>query len=153
LGFISKRTIDLTAVAASAALGEKETHMSVPTLVGRDGRRALAAFTCLDALAGWWPGARPVPAPAARVWQAAVTDSCEAAASEAARRLGAALMARLRRGLAVALVPRGQPAGGVLGGRPASLALRGGPGGSSRLASNAWGTRGAALTGISSLGV
>jgi SseB protein N-terminal domain len=140
LGFISKRTIDLTVVAASEALGEKETHMSLPTLVGRDGRRALAAFTCLDALARWRPGARPVPAPGARVWPAAVTDSCAAAASEAARRLGAALMARLRRGLAVALVPRGQPAGG-------------GPGGSSRLASNAWGTGGAALTGISSLGV
>jgi hypothetical protein len=56
--------------------GEKDTNMSLPALVGRDGRRALPAFTCLDALAGWRPGARPVPAPAARVWQAAVSDSC-----------------------------------------------------------------------------
>jgi SseB protein N-terminal domain len=56
--------------------GEKDTYMSLPALVGRDGRRALPAFTCLDALAGWRPGARPVPAPAARVWQAAVSDSC-----------------------------------------------------------------------------
>ena len=162
--------------------GEHNSHMSLPALVGRDGRRALPAFTCLDALGGWRPGARPVPAPAARVWQAAVSDSCAvvvdiagpvplavegarlaaladgwpvplphedpdvlnavravaaaegliaglrvlpgrdveirvtfapgcppAAASEAARRLGAALMARLggrlRRGIAVAVVP------------------------------------------------
>ena len=169
-------------VAAASDGGEKDTHMSLPTLVGRDGRRALPAFTCLDALGGWRPGARPVPAPAARVWQAAVSDSCAvvvdiagpvplavegarlaaladgrpvplphedpdvlnavravaaaegliaglrvlpgrdveirvtfapgcppAAASEAARRLGAALMARLggrlRRGIAVAVVP------------------------------------------------
>jgi hypothetical protein len=63
-------------VAAASDGGEKDTHMSLPTLVGRDGRRALPAFTCLDALAGWRPGARPVPAPAARVWQAAVSDSC-----------------------------------------------------------------------------
>jgi len=63
-------------VAAASDGGEKDTHMSLPTLVGRDGRRALPAFTCLDALAGWRPGARPVPTPAARVWQAAVSDSC-----------------------------------------------------------------------------
>jgi hypothetical protein len=50
--------------------------MSLPTLVGRDGRRALPAFTCLDTMTGWRPGARPVPAPAARIWQAAVNDSC-----------------------------------------------------------------------------
>lgn len=164
--------------------GEKDSHMSLPTLVGRDGRRALPAFTCLDALARWRPGARPVPAQAARVWQAAVSDSCAvvvdiagpvplavdgarlaaladgrpvplphedpdvlsevraaaaaeeliagvrvgpgrdveiqvtcprgcppAAAAEAARRLGAAVMARLggrlRRGIAVAVVPPG----------------------------------------------
>jgi SseB protein N-terminal domain len=175
-------------VAAASEVGpdgEKDTYMSLPTLVGRDGRRALPAFTCLDALAGWRPGARPVPAPAARVWQAAVSDSCavvvdiagpvplavdgarlaaladgrpvplphedpdvlgavrEAAAAEelinglrvgpgrdveiqvtfppgcpqaaadgAARRLGTAVMARLggrlRRGIAVAVVPQGE---------------------------------------------
>lgn len=165
--------------------GETDSHMSLPTLVGRDGRRALPAFTCLEALAGWQPAARPVPAPAARVWQAAVSDSCAvvvdiagpvplaidgarlaaladgrpvplphedpdvlsavraaaaaeelinglrvrpgrdmeiqvtfapgcppAAAEGAARRLGAAVMARLggrlRRGIAVAVVPGGQ---------------------------------------------
>jgi hypothetical protein len=50
--------------------------MSLPTLVGRDGRRAVPAFTCMDALARWRPEARPVPASASHVWRAAVDDSC-----------------------------------------------------------------------------
>src|SRR5258708_8205808 len=56
--------------------GEKGSEMSLPTLVGRDGRRAIPAFTCLDALARWRPDARPVPAVADLVWRAAVADSC-----------------------------------------------------------------------------
>ena len=50
---------------------EKVTEMALPTLVGKDGRRAVVAFTCLDALARWRPEARPVPVPANRVWLAA----------------------------------------------------------------------------------
>jgi SseB protein N-terminal domain len=73
----SRLLVPLVAAASDGGPdGEKDTYMSLPALVGRDGRRALPAFTCLDALAGWRPGARPVPAPAARVWQAAVSDSC-----------------------------------------------------------------------------
>jgi len=53
-----------------------DTHMSLPTLVGRDGRRAVPAFTGLEALARWRPEARPVPAPAAQVCRAAVDDAC-----------------------------------------------------------------------------
>jgi hypothetical protein len=49
--------------------------MSLPTLVGRDGRRAVPAFTCLDALARWRPDARPVPALASLVWRAAVAEA------------------------------------------------------------------------------
>ena len=56
--------------------GEKHSEMSLPTLVGRDGRRAVPAFTCLDALSRWRPGARPVPTAADDVWRAAVADSC-----------------------------------------------------------------------------
>jgi hypothetical protein len=56
--------------------GEKASEMALPTLVGRDGRRAIPAFTCLEALARWRPSARPVPADAASVWRAAVEDSC-----------------------------------------------------------------------------
>jgi SseB protein N-terminal domain len=55
--------------------GEKGSEMAVPAIVGRDGRRALPAFTCLAALQQWQPGARPVPVPAAGVWQSAAEES------------------------------------------------------------------------------
>jgi hypothetical protein len=58
------------------ATGEKGSEMSLPTLVGRDGRRAVPAFTCLEALARWRPDARPVPALASLVWPAAIADAC-----------------------------------------------------------------------------
>jgi hypothetical protein len=59
-----------------AVRGEKASEMALATLVGRDGRPAIPAFTSLDALARWQPSARPVPAEAALVWRAAVEDSC-----------------------------------------------------------------------------
>jgi len=55
---------------------EKASEMSIPTLVGTDGRLAVPAFTCLDALVRWRPAARPVPVQASSVWQSAVADSC-----------------------------------------------------------------------------
>ena len=58
------------------ASGEKGSEMSLPTLVGRDGRRAVPAFTCLEALARWRPDARPVLALASLVWSAAIADAC-----------------------------------------------------------------------------
>jgi hypothetical protein len=69
---------ELTADPPSAQShdGEKSSDMALPTLVGRDGRRALPAFTSLESLARWQPSARPVPADAALVWQAAADDSC-----------------------------------------------------------------------------
>jgi len=54
--------------------GDKNSEMVLPTLIGRDGRSAVLAFTSLDALARWRPNARPVPAEAGRVWRAAVAD-------------------------------------------------------------------------------
>jgi SseB protein N-terminal domain len=54
----------------------KASEMSIPTLVGHDGRSAVPAFTCLDALVRWRPAARPVPVQASSVWQSAVADSC-----------------------------------------------------------------------------
>jgi SseB protein N-terminal domain len=63
-------------VDGTAAEGDKDSEMVLPTLIGRDGRRAVLAFTGLDALARWRPEARPVPADADRVWRAAVTDGC-----------------------------------------------------------------------------
>ncbi len=51
-------------------------EMAFPTLIGRDGRPALPAFTSLDALTRWRADARPLPALATQVWETAVADSC-----------------------------------------------------------------------------
>jgi hypothetical protein len=50
-------------------------ELAFPTLIGRDGRPALLAFTSLAALVSWRPEARPVPTPAEQVWGTAVADS------------------------------------------------------------------------------
>ena len=63
-------------VDGTAAQGDKDSEMVLPTLIGRDGRPAVLAFTSLDALARWRREARPVPAEADRVWRAAVADGC-----------------------------------------------------------------------------
>jgi hypothetical protein len=60
----------------SAAEGDKNSEMVLPTLIGNDGRPAVLAFTGVDALTRWRRNARPVPAEAARVWQAAAADGC-----------------------------------------------------------------------------
>jgi hypothetical protein len=60
----------------TATQGDKDSEMVLPTLIGRDGRPAVLAFTGLDALARWRPDARPMPAEADRVWRAAVADGC-----------------------------------------------------------------------------
>ena len=59
-----------------AAEGDKNSQMVLPTLIGRDGRPAVLAFTGLDTLARWRPNARPVPAESDRVWRAAAADGC-----------------------------------------------------------------------------
>jgi hypothetical protein len=56
--------------------GDRGSEMSLPTLIGHDGRPAIPVFTCVDALARWDARARPVPAQAALVWRAAVDGSC-----------------------------------------------------------------------------
>jgi len=60
----------------SAASGDKNSEMMLPTLIGQDGRPAVLAFTGLGPLARWRPSARPVPAEASRVWRAAAADGC-----------------------------------------------------------------------------
>jgi SseB protein N-terminal domain len=54
------------------------SEMALPVLSGRDGRRAIMAFTSLAALAMWREDARPLPAPADRVWQAAIAEQVAA---------------------------------------------------------------------------
>lgn len=56
--------------------GEKASEMAMPSIIGRDGRPALPAFTSRDAIRRWRPEARPVPVPAVGVWQSAVQESC-----------------------------------------------------------------------------
>jgi hypothetical protein len=57
------------------AAGEKDSEMAVPTIIGRDGRAALPAFTSIETLQRWRPAARPVPVPAASVWESAVEQA------------------------------------------------------------------------------
>jgi SseB protein N-terminal domain len=64
------------AEGSEPARGDKDSEMALPTLIGRDGRPALLAFTGLDALARWRQDARPVPAESDRVWRAAVAEGC-----------------------------------------------------------------------------
>src|SRR5215469_4806093 len=63
------------AAPRSALHGEKSSEMAMPTLIGVDGRRAVPAFTSLDAMSRWQSSARPVPVPALAVWQSACADS------------------------------------------------------------------------------
>ncbi len=68
--------VAVLADGSTSAQGDKNSEMVLPTLIGQDGRPAVLAFTCLDALTRWRPSARPVPAEADRVWRAAVADGC-----------------------------------------------------------------------------
>lgn len=54
---------------------EKESDMALPTLIGNDGRKAVIAFTGTETLRRWRAEARPVPAPAPRVCQAALAEA------------------------------------------------------------------------------
>ncbi len=65
-----------SAGAGDGRAADSGSEMVLPTLIGRDGRPAVLAFTCLDALVRWRPQARPVPAEANRVWRAATADGC-----------------------------------------------------------------------------
>ncbi|HYN30574.1 MAG TPA: SseB family protein [Dermatophilaceae bacterium] len=56
---------------------ETRVDMAAVTLVAPDGQRALPAFSGVEALAAWDPGARPVPVTPARAAQAAVAEGCE----------------------------------------------------------------------------
>jgi hypothetical protein len=63
------------AILGGSHADDKRTEIAVPSLVGRDGRLALVAFTSADSLQRWQPGARPVPVPASGVFQTAVAES------------------------------------------------------------------------------
>ncbi len=77
----SRLLVPVVAVLAGAGPGpdglarEKSSEMALPTLIGADGRAALPAFTCLDTLARWRAGARPVPVPATQVWRSGAQEA------------------------------------------------------------------------------
>ncbi len=58
--------------------GEKDSHMAVVSLVNERGERGLLAFTGIDSLAAWDPRARPVPAAATAIAQAALAEDADA---------------------------------------------------------------------------
>ena len=56
----------------------KTSDMATVLMRGRDGRTALLAFSCVDALHRWNPEARPVPVRAGTAASAAVSDDASA---------------------------------------------------------------------------
>jgi hypothetical protein len=53
-------------------------QMTVPLLIGADGRRALPVFSSVDALRAWSPQARPVPVNGAEALVSAVDEGSDA---------------------------------------------------------------------------
>ncbi|MDS1269420.1 SseB family protein [Lipingzhangella sp. LS1_29] len=54
------------------------SSVAVPILVGNDGRRGMLAFTCVDSMRQWRPGARPVPVSVGEACQAACDEGADA---------------------------------------------------------------------------
>jgi len=63
---------------AAAPANDGAAQMSLPTILGRDGRVALPAFSSVDALAQWRAEARPVPIAGADVFRAVLAEGCSA---------------------------------------------------------------------------
>jgi SseB protein N-terminal domain len=61
--------------SGGATGAEKESEMALPKLIGNDGRTAVIAFTGTEPLKRWSQDARPVPAPAPRVCEAALAEA------------------------------------------------------------------------------
>lgn len=67
-----------SALATSGVLSDKEAEMAVVLLQAADGRRAMLAFTGMDALTTWDGTARPVPVTIDLAAQSALTDGAAA---------------------------------------------------------------------------
>jgi hypothetical protein len=70
--------LDQEGASADGRRVDKSSHMATVSTTGRDGRRGLLAFTCLDSLRRWDTKARPMPAPTPAVAAAAVDDGADA---------------------------------------------------------------------------
>ncbi len=73
-----ERVVPPGAGAAAALPREKSSDMAAVLMEGRDGRKALLAFTGTPALTAWDPEARPVPVPLVQAARAALQDEAEA---------------------------------------------------------------------------
>lgn len=58
--------------------GDKDSHMSVVSMINPNGERGLLAFTGLDSMARWDPKARPVPVSGPDCARAALESSANA---------------------------------------------------------------------------
>jgi hypothetical protein len=65
-------------VDAAGRAHDKSSDMATGLLTGRDGRRALLAFTGLDTLEAWRADARPVPVTAVLAARSAVQEGADA---------------------------------------------------------------------------
>lgn len=84
---------------------EKESEMALPTLIGNDGRKAVIAFTGTQALRRWREDARPVPVPAARVCEAALSEEAAAVVIDVAGPVPLAVEGARLRALAASQPP------------------------------------------------
>lgn len=111
--------VPVVAVAESvdATGAEKETAMATVLTTGRDGRRGLLAFTCVESLQRWNPEARPSPVPTRSAAEAALVDGAEALVIDLAGPVTFAVDAPDLRSLASGWRPLG-PWPGVEGAEP-----------------------------------
>jgi hypothetical protein len=79
---------------------DKTSDMATALLTGRDGRRALLAFTSLDSLRSWREDARPVPVPVPLAARSAVQEGADALVVDVAGPVTLAVEGDLLAGLA-----------------------------------------------------
>ena len=87
-------------VPVVAVAGEDEVEMATALLTGRDGRRALLAFTGLESLAAWRADARPVPVAASLAARSALQEGASALVVDVAGPTTYAVEGQLLDGLA-----------------------------------------------------
>ena len=89
--------------------GDREADISLVSLSAPDGRRAMPAFTSVEALTGWHSQARPVAAEAERVMLAALAEDAELVVLDPAAAQAPAELTYVIRRPAVEALAQGQP--------------------------------------------
>jgi len=70
--------LDDAGTSAEGIRADKSSHMATVSTTGRDGRRGLLAFTCVESMQRWNPQARPVPIPTRGAAEAALAEGAGA---------------------------------------------------------------------------